>query len=113
MSKFLEKNAEFIGEGYFYGKLYKISWYPGAILSQDANNKVYGHIYKVKDEEKTFKILDDYEGITETAEFPNEYKRVLTDAFFKTDEILKTWVYIYNLETTGLTQITSGNFLFE
>lgn len=111
MSKFLEKNAEFFGEGYFNGKLFEISWYPGAILSTDEDDKVFGHIYKVNDEEKTFKILDDYEGISETAEVPNEFLRVLIDAYLNNGIMLQTWVYVYNLQTSNLKQIASGNYL--
>lgn len=111
MSKFLEKNAEFFGESYFNGKLFEISWYPGAVLSTDEDDKVYGHIYKITDEEKTFKILDDYEGISETAEVPNEFKRVLIHAFLNNETMLQTWVYVYNLSTLNLRQIASGNYL--
>lgn len=111
MSKFLQKNAEFVGEGYFLGKLFEISWYPGAIQSTHPNDKVYGHIFKILEPEKTFKILDDYEGIGDTGEHANEYKRVLIDANISNTEIIKTWVYIYNLPTAHLKHIPSGKYV--
>jgi gamma-glutamylcyclotransferase (GGCT)/AIG2-like uncharacterized protein YtfP len=75
MSKFLERNSDFIGAGYFYGKLFEVSWYPAAILSNISSEKVFGHIFKIHENEKIFKILDDYEGIGDTSECPNEYRR--------------------------------------
>lgn len=111
MSKFLNRNSEFIGTGYFNGRLYQISWYPGAVLSDLPSEKVLGHLFKIYKKEKTFQILDDYEGIGESAEHPNEYKRVLIDAYLDSNVIINTWVYVYNLPTTHLKLITSGNYL--
>lgn len=111
MSKFLEKHSEFIGTGYFDGKLYEISWYPGAVLSTVSTEKVYGHIFKILNNKKTFQVLDDYEGIGQTTKHPNEYKRVLIDAYLDSKETIKTWVYIYNNSTENLKLIPSGNYL--
>jgi len=111
MSKFLERNSDFIGEGYFNGKLFEVSWYPAAILSSDALEKVFGHIFKIHNNEKTFKILDDYEGIGDNSEFPNEYKRELIDAYLNSGEIMKVWVYTYNQSTSHLKRILSGDYL--
>ena len=113
MSKFLDKNSEFIGTGYFNGKLYEISWYPGAVLSNIPTEKVYGHLFKILNKEKTFKILDDYEGIVDTAEHSNEYIRVLIDAYLDSNKAIKTWVYIYNRSTENLRLIQSGNYLIK
>jgi gamma-glutamylcyclotransferase (GGCT)/AIG2-like uncharacterized protein YtfP len=111
MSKFLNRNAEFIGTGYFNGRLYEISWYPGAVLSDVTTEKVFGHLFKIHNEEKTLQILDDYEGIGTTAEHPNEYKRELIKAYLDINDTINTWVYVYNLPTTHLKLITSGNYL--
>ncbi|MFI0429514.1 gamma-glutamylcyclotransferase [Mariniflexile sp. HMF6888] len=110
MSKFLEQHSEFVGSGYFNGNLYEILWYPGAVLSDNPNDKVYGHIFKILNAEKTFKVLDDYEGIGDTDEHGNEYKRILIDAYLDSSQPVKTWVYIYNNSTENLKQITSGNY---
>jgi gamma-glutamylcyclotransferase (GGCT)/AIG2-like uncharacterized protein YtfP len=111
MSKFLEKNSEFIGTGYFNGKLFEISWYPGAVLSSVPTDKVFGHIFKILNKEKTIQILDEYEGIVDTAEHLNEYKRELIEAYLDSNETIKTWVYVYNNSTENLKVIASGNYL--
>lgn len=111
MSKFLEQNSEFVGSGYFNGNLYEISWYPGAVLSDNPSDKVFGHVFKILNAEKTFKVLDNYEGIGDTGEHTNEYNRRLIDAYLDTQETIKTWVYIYNLPTAHLKHIPSGKYL--
>ncbi|MDO7173323.1 gamma-glutamylcyclotransferase [Mariniflexile sp. AS56] len=111
MSKFLERNSEFVGVGSFQGNLFEISWYPGAILSDNPNHRVHGHVFKILNAEKTFKVLDDYEGIGDTGEHANEYTRTLIEAKLDTQEPVKTWVYTYNNSTENLKQIGSGNYL--
>ncbi|MEN3322267.1 gamma-glutamylcyclotransferase family protein [Mariniflexile soesokkakense] len=111
MSKFLEQNSEFVGSGYFQGNLYEISWYPGAVLSNHPDDKVYGHIFKIKNPKKTFQVLDDYEGIGDDLEHSNEYTRTLIDAYLNESEHIKTYVYIYNLPTAHLKHISSGKYV--
>ncbi|WP_052825942.1 gamma-glutamylcyclotransferase family protein [Neotamlana nanhaiensis] len=62
MSKFLIANSTPLGKAYCNGKLYKISWFPGAVLSDKASDKIYGTLVKLEDAERVFKQLDDYEG---------------------------------------------------
>jgi len=114
MSKFLDKNSEFVGEGYFIGKLFKVSWYPGAVLSKTPSERVYGHIFKIHDYDKTFKILDDYEGVGDAStEYPNEFRRELIETFLNDGTILRTWVYLYINPTEHLRLIASGDYLKE
>ncbi|WP_370476592.1 gamma-glutamylcyclotransferase family protein [Tamlana flava] len=111
MAKFLEAHSECVGNGYFYGKLYRVSWYPGAVLSDDPSQKVFGKVFKIKDADSVFKVLDDYEGVGESQPKPNLYKKELVTAFLEEGTTIKTWVYLYNLSNSGLVQITSGKFL--
>ncbi len=114
MSKFLDKNSDFIGEGFIHGKLFEISWYPGAVLSKESSERVYGHIFKIYEYDKTFKILDDYEGVGDTtAQYPNEYRRELIDAYLIDGTMIRTWVYVYNNPTEHLRLIVSGDYLKE
>lgn len=111
MSKFLQQHAQFISKGYFNGKLYQVSWYPGAVISNNSSDRVYGHIYKLSNFNYTFKVLDAYEGIDYNNAKNNLFKRESVTAFLETDTEIKTWVYTYNLSTTHLRQIESGDFL--
>lgn len=114
MSKFLNRNADFMGEAYIQGKLYEISCYPGVTLSKIPSEKVFGHLFKVHEFDKIFKILDDYEGVGDTtSEHANEYRRELIDTFLNDGRVLRTWVYVYNNATDHLRLIVSGNYLKE
>lgn len=111
MSKFLVSHSQFISNGYFNGKLFEVDGFPGAILSENKEDKVYGSIFKLNDNEFIFKVLDVYEGIDATSKVPDLYKRNIITAFLENGELLQTWVYLYNLSTTNLIQITSGKYV--
>lgn len=111
MSKFLAAHSQFIGKGYFYGKLYQVTWFPGAVLSVNTSSKVYGMVFKIENPEGVFIVLDDYEGIGEHYPEPQLFKKVFTTAYLEDGTTLKTRVYLYNLPVNGLKQITSGDYL--
>lgn len=109
MAKFLELNSKFVGEGFFNGKLYKISWYPGAVLSVNKFDKVYGHVFEILSTEKIFKILDVYEGIEDSS--VNEFIRTTIKVNLANKRRINTWAYLYNLPTTHLECIKSGRYV--
>jgi gamma-glutamylcyclotransferase (GGCT)/AIG2-like uncharacterized protein YtfP len=111
MSSFLHSHAVLKGKGYFYGKLYRVSWYPGAVISDNTSEKVFGMVYKIENPKYVFRVLDDYEGIGALYPKPHLYKRKLIDTFLNNGTKIKTWVYLYNQSITDLHQIVSGDFL--
>jgi gamma-glutamylcyclotransferase (GGCT)/AIG2-like uncharacterized protein YtfP len=111
MSNFLASHSVFTGKGYFYGELYKVSWYPGAILSNDVSDKVYGMIFKVKNSEVVFKVLDEYEGLGDHQSKPYLFKRELITVFIETNIKIKSWVYLYDRPIKNLKKIISGDFI--
>ncbi len=111
MSRFLSMNSEVKGKGYILGKLYKISWFPGAILSDLEENKVFGTLFKLKNVNPTFKVLDAYEGFDTQNVESSLFKREITTAFLENKTTINTWVYIYNQPVENSERILSGNFL--
>ncbi|WP_053990812.1 gamma-glutamylcyclotransferase [Mangrovimonas sp. TPBH4] len=111
MSCFLLEYSQWIGDGYFYGKLFKVENYPGAILSDDSKDKVYGSIYQLSNTIRVFEVLDSYEGIDPHSTEPDLYKRIKVNTYLEDGSTLLSWVYIYNLDTEHLEQIHSGNYL--
>lgn len=111
MSNFLASHSVLMGKGYFYGKLYQVSWYPGAVLSNNASEKVFGMLFKIKNTRTVFKVLDDYEGIGDQYQEPHLYEKKLITAFFEDGTPIETWVYLYNQPIAGLKQIASGDYL--
>ena len=104
----ISKFTKFVDYGYTYGTLYQISYYPAAKLN--TNSKIYGEIYYIKDKDKLFEIVDEYEECTPKHPKPQEYKRVITDVFTNKNYKLKAWIYEYNLNTNYLKPILSGIF---
>ncbi|MDR3693851.1 gamma-glutamylcyclotransferase family protein [Mucilaginibacter sp.] len=105
--KHLSNNCVFHSKGKFKGKLYDIGEYPGAVYQPDEELFVYGDNFIMNDPDQTLKILDEYEGFGENEEQPNLFTRALIEA--ETDKgLINCRVYLYNLKTAGLRQITSG-----
>lgn len=105
-SDYLSNNSQLIDSGYFLGKLFRISWYPGAIRSDVETDKVHGSVFKLFNINTVLKELDAYEGIAEGL-----YKRELLNVVLRDDLQLKCWVYIYNQPITHFRRIPSGHFL--
>lgn len=106
ISVFLSFHAKLLGKAYFYGKLFDVSWFPGAVLSLDTTEKVYGSVYEITEVTKVFEVLDEYEGVAEKL-----FKRVKVEAYLESENMLETWVYVYNHSTDRLKHIVSGDYL--
>jgi gamma-glutamylcyclotransferase (GGCT)/AIG2-like uncharacterized protein YtfP len=56
----LTGDSVYYGQGYFHGKLYQVTTYPAAVLS-NGTERVYGEVYRILRPTALFKRLDDYE----------------------------------------------------
>ncbi|OYX28572.1 MAG: hypothetical protein B7Z06_01310 [Flavobacteriales bacterium 32-35-8] len=110
MSRFLHAHAEFIGNAHIYGKLYDLEGYPGAVASNNPSERVHGNIFKIKDAQAVFKVLDDYEGIGDGNPNAYEYVRTQVTAFLDDGTKVTTWFYAYNFPTEHLRLIPSGKY---
>ena len=110
MSKFLASHSVYTGQGYFCGKLYKVSWFPDAVLSHDVLDKVYGTVFKIKNPEVVFNALDEYEGLGEHHPKPHLFKKELITVFLENNIKIKSLVYLYDRPTKHLKRIISGDF---
>jgi len=111
LSKFLHDNSTIVGKAYFIGKLYKISWFPGAVLSENNSEKVYGTFVKIKDIISVFNILDPYEGFNKRNPKSSLFIRQLVTIFDENQQSYKAWVYLYNQKVNEQSRITSGDYL--
>jgi gamma-glutamylcyclotransferase (GGCT)/AIG2-like uncharacterized protein YtfP len=106
---YLNNHSTLIGAGKFKGRLYDINEYPGALTDNENGYPITGSIYKLNSF-KALTILDDYEGFGPDQEQPNLFIRELLP--IETSEgIINCWVYVYNLEIDGLTEIKSGDYV--
>ena len=106
---YLNQHCTYITLGKMKGILYDIGEYPGLVIPGDAEQYIYGSVLKLCHPEENLRVIDDYEGFGPGQEQPNLFVRVIKPV--ETDsEIIEAWVYLYNLPTTDLPQITSGNY---
>jgi gamma-glutamylcyclotransferase (GGCT)/AIG2-like uncharacterized protein YtfP len=63
-ARLLREAAEFAGEAEVRGRIYRIGAYPGFVFEADGaeDGLVRGELYRLRDPEKAFAILDEYEG---------------------------------------------------
>lgn len=105
----LHNNSVFEGTGHFPGKLYLISWYPGAIFDANALSNVYGEIYRLSPQEALLMELDDYEDVFED-ENSSLYLRKTVAITKENGGTVDCWVYLYNQPVSGLPLIEEGCF---
>ena len=110
MYRLLAGHADFIDDASYQGRLYRVDDYPGAVASDDANDRVIGEVYALREPAKILPILDDYEGCGPRSA---EYKRMRQSVLLDSGDELTAWVYIYQHPTHELVHIVSGDFLHE
>lgn len=101
-SRLLIQNAEFIGHASFQGKLYNVSYYPGAVISENPEDKVYGEVYLLHNADFLLPMLDRYEEYGPDFTEPNEYLRKQQAVCLDKGGWIIAWVYIYNRPVDGL-----------
>ena len=109
-AQLVRTHCELIGEGSFPGYLYNLGEYPGVIYDESSPYIVHGEVFKIDTEkEKLIQFLDEFEGLGEQVEQPNEYRKEIIPV--KTEKgTLQARCYIYNLEPDGFTLIESGRY---
>lgn len=111
VKKIFNENCQFISVGYILGKLYDLGEYPGAILTTDKNERVFGKIFGIKNPQKTFRVFDEYEEY-----FPKDLKKSLfvrrkTKAYLlPLEDTITSWTYFYNQKIDKEPQINSGHY---
>lgn len=106
---YLNQHCTYLSPGKIKGLLYDIGEYPGLVIATEAENYVYGSIYKLHQPDKNLKVIDDYEGYGAEQELPNLYIRIIKQ-IETTDSIINAWIYLYNLNVGGLPLIPSGDY---
>jgi gamma-glutamylcyclotransferase (GGCT)/AIG2-like uncharacterized protein YtfP len=107
---YLKNHSRFYSNGKIKGKLFDIGEYPGAVLSSNSEDYIYGSILEVDHPENVFPVIDDYEGYGNDQSMPNEFIRLPVEIETSLTSI-NCWIYVYNLPIAGLKLIESGRYL--
>lgn len=111
MYRLLAKYAEFVSDGTYQGRLYKIDYYPGVVPSDNPDERVMGEIFALREPETVLTKLDQYEECGSGFPDPTEYVRRSETILLKDGTECRAWVYIYNHPINGLEHIASGDFI--
>jgi len=115
MAQLLSRSADFIGEACCAGRLYLVKHYPGLVLSDAADDFVFGELYRLKQPEALLREFDMYEACGEGFAEPTEYIRRVLPVMLQdgADEpsTAEAWTYLYNWPVAHLPRIVSGRFL--
>jgi gamma-glutamylcyclotransferase (GGCT)/AIG2-like uncharacterized protein YtfP len=110
MAKLLSRSAEFIGEARCQGRLYLVKHYPGLVLSDDANDVVFGELFRLHAPQASLVTFDGYEGCGPGVASP-QYLRQVLPVTLDDGTASEAWTYVYNRPVDKLKRITSGRFL--
>jgi gamma-glutamylcyclotransferase (GGCT)/AIG2-like uncharacterized protein YtfP len=110
MAKLLSRSAEVVGDARCRGRLYLVKHYPGLVVSEDADDVVFGELVRLRRPEASFATLDEYEGCGPGVASP-QYLRQLLPVTLDDGTVSEAWTYVYNRPVAKLKWIASGRFL--
>ena len=110
MAQLLSRSADFLGPAHCRGRLYRIAHYPGLALSDDADDVVFGELYRLRHPVELLREFDMYEACGEGFAEPTEYLRRMLAVTRADGAVHEAWTYVYNWPVTAQQRIASGRF---
>jgi len=111
MGERLRREAQLIGAATIRGRLYRISWYPGLVDTDDSDARVHGEVYALSSPTPTLQWLDAYEGIGSGGPDQDAYQRVERAVTPEAGRAITAWVYVYQKSVAGLRPISGGRWV--
>ena len=111
MAQLLSRSADFLGPARCRGRLYLVKHYPGLVLSGDADDVVFGELFRLRQPAELLREFDMYEACGEGFAVPTEYVRRMLSVTRADGAVDGAWTYVYNWPVTALPRIASGRFL--
>jgi gamma-glutamylcyclotransferase (GGCT)/AIG2-like uncharacterized protein YtfP len=111
MGERLRREARLTGKATIQARLYRISWYPGAVASGDPDERVHGEVYVLEDPDRALAWLDAYEGLAPENRGENEYERAERPARLASGKEITAWVYLYRGDVAGLSALPGGRWV--
>jgi gamma-glutamylcyclotransferase (GGCT)/AIG2-like uncharacterized protein YtfP len=109
----LRREASLLGAATLQARLYRVSWYPGITLSDDAADLVHGEVYRLATPGASLRWLDEYEGIAPGASSvapTDDYERRVCRVNLDAGREHEAWVYLYQRDTRALERVVDGRW---
>jgi gamma-glutamylcyclotransferase (GGCT)/AIG2-like uncharacterized protein YtfP len=110
MAQLLSRSADFLGAARCRGRLYRVTHYPGLVLSDDSDDVVFGELFRLRRPAELLREFDMYEACGEGFAEPTEYLRRMLSVTGDDGAVSEAWTYVYNWPADGLARIASGRF---
>jgi gamma-glutamylcyclotransferase (GGCT)/AIG2-like uncharacterized protein YtfP len=104
------RELKFVGTGFANGQLYDLGDYPGAILGENFDTKIFGEVYQLDDPKTTLEALDLYENFIPGELEASLFARVKTKIFMSDESEIEAWIYVYNSWVATGKLIESGDY---
>ncbi len=111
MGERLRGEGRLLGEAWVQGRLYRVSWYPGMVDSEEPDARVFGEVYLLADAQRSFAWLDAYEGIVPGNPDCDEYTRAERCVRLASGQALTSWLYLYRGSVAGLPMVADGRWV--
>jgi gamma-glutamylcyclotransferase (GGCT)/AIG2-like uncharacterized protein YtfP len=106
----LLKQADYVSDGVFQGRLFRLKGYPAAVPSTHPGDKVHGELYRLRNAEAAFKWLDAYELCMSKSWLIPEFLRRKQIIHLTRGKTLAAWIYLYHRSTLGLSRVKNGKY---
>ena len=105
---FRSANATLVSPASFSGRLYRISYFPGAIFDADAPGRVHGEVWQLHNPGDILDKLDHYEGVL--SDGSGLYVRSQVPARLADGSEVVVDTFLYNRPLDAAKLVESGRF---
>jgi gamma-glutamylcyclotransferase (GGCT)/AIG2-like uncharacterized protein YtfP len=106
--------AGFMGPAMVAGQLFDLGRFPGARLVEPSDRigsrRVMGELYRLRNPEHDFDVLDRYEGLQSATPKMSLFGRELTRAWTRGGNTAQAWIYCLNRNPPKARPIPSGDY---
>lgn len=106
------RHADAYDEGSIQARLHDFGRYPGAIASDNADDRVVGEVFALRTPRPTLALLDRYEGVAGTrGDAPGLYARVRVPVATRRHGRVSAWTYLFVRDISRWPRIESGDYI--
>lgn len=108
----LMEGLRLVGRASVAGRLHDAGWYPAAVESGDAADRITGELYAIEgDADARMAALDEYEGVDAAHPDLSLFRRRVVTAERGDGMRVPAWVYFYNRAADAMPRVPCGDWL--